>query len=73
MRIKEIQIDGFGVWTGLSVSSLPDTMTVFYGPNEAGKTTLMQFVRATLYGFTPDRRKRYLPPIYGATQVARCA
>ncbi len=67
MKIKDIQIDGFGVWTGLSVDSLRDGMTLFYGPNEAGKTTLMQFVRAMLYGFTPERRTRYLPPIYGGT------
>jgi uncharacterized protein YhaN len=67
MKIKDIQIDGFGVWTGLSVDSLPEGMTLFYGPNEAGKTTLMQFVRAMLYGFTPDRREKYLPPVYGGT------
>ncbi|MEL6105742.1 MAG: AAA family ATPase [Planctomycetota bacterium] len=67
MRVKDLQIDGFGVWTGLSVDSLPDGMTLFYGPNEAGKTTVMQFLRAMLYGFTPDRREKYLPPIYGGT------
>ena len=65
MKIKDIQIEGFGVWSGLNVDSLPDGMTVFYGPNEAGKTTLMQFLRAMLYGFTPDRRSRYLPPVHG--------
>ena len=65
MKIRDIQIDGFGVWSGLSVDSLPSTMTVFYGPNEAGKTTLMQFLRAMFYGFTPERRMRYMPPVYG--------
>jgi uncharacterized protein YhaN len=67
MRVKDIQIDGFGVWSGLAVDSLPDTMTLFYGPNEAGKTTLMQFLRAMFYGFTPERRARYMPPVYGGT------
>ncbi len=67
MKVKDIQIDGFGVWTGLSVDSMPEGMTVFYGPNEAGKTTLMQFLRAMLYGFTEDRREKYLPPVYGGT------
>ncbi len=67
MKVKDIQIDGFGVWTGLSVDSMQDGMTLFYGPNEAGKTTLMQFLRAMLYGFTPDRRGRYLPPLHGGT------
>lgn len=65
MKIKDVQIDGFGVWSELTVHSMPDTMTVFYGPNEAGKTTLMQFLRTMFYGFTPDRKTRYLPPVYG--------
>ncbi len=65
MKIRDIQIDGFGVWSGLSVDSMPDTMTVFYGPNEAGKTTLMQFLRTMFYGFTADRRQRYIPPVHG--------
>ena len=64
MKVRDIQIDGFGVWSGLSVDSLPDGMTVFYGPNEAGKTTLMQFLRTMLYGFTAERRQRYLPPVF---------
>jgi uncharacterized protein YhaN len=65
VKIKDVQIDGFGVWSGLTVDSMPDTMTVFYGPNEAGKTTLMQFLRTMFYGFTADRRARYIPPVYG--------
>jgi uncharacterized protein YhaN len=65
MKIRDIQIDGFGVWSGLSVDSMPDGMTVFYGPNEAGKTTLMNFLRTMFYGFTAERRQRYLPPVHG--------
>lgn len=67
MKVKDIQVDGFGVWSGLAVDSIPETMTLFYGPNEAGKTTLMQFLRAMFYGFTPERRGRYLPPVFGGT------
>lgn len=67
MKVKDLNIDGFGVWTGLSVDSLPDGMTLFYGPNEAGKTTVMQFLRSMFYGFTAERREKYLPPIYGGT------
>ncbi len=65
MKIKDVQIDGFGVWSGMSVHTLPEGMTVFYGPNEAGKTTLMQFMRTMFYGFTAERRHRYLPPVFG--------
>lgn len=65
MKITEINIDGFGVWTDLAITDLSEPLAVFYGANEAGKTTLMQFVRTILYGFSADRRKRYLPPVHG--------
>jgi uncharacterized protein YhaN len=65
MKISEIHVDGFGAWKDLSLGSLSDGVTVFYGPNEAGKTTLMQFIRTVLYGFSPARRMRYLPPVHG--------
>ncbi len=65
MKVRDVQIDGFGVWSGLSVDSMPEGMTVFYGPNEAGKTTLMNFLRTMFYGFTAERRQRYLPPVFG--------
>lgn len=65
MRIESLHIDGFGVWHGLQLDALADRMTIFYGPNEAGKTTLLQFIRTVLYGFSPMRRQRYLPPLHG--------
>ncbi|MBN2021493.1 MAG: AAA family ATPase [Pirellulales bacterium] len=64
MKINAIQVDGFGVWSDLRLGELPEGLSVFCGPNEAGKTTLMQFIRSMLYGFTPERR-RYLPPPRG--------
>lgn len=60
MRITDVEVDRFGVWDALKLNGLSEELTVFYGPNEAGKTTLMQFVRSVLYGFTPERRSRYL-------------
>ena len=65
MQITDLQVDGFGVWKGLTVDSLPGEMTVFFGKNEAGKTTLMQFVRSMLFGFSAERIERYIPPVYG--------
>ena len=67
MKITDIHVDGFGVWNTMSVDELSDGVTLFFGRNEAGKTTLMQFIRAALYGFSPDRRRLYLPPVYGGT------
>ena len=67
MKITDIRIDGFGVWHDLNLERLGPGVTAFYGANEAGKTTLMQYVRSVLYGMTPLRRQRYLPPINGGT------
>ncbi len=60
MKISTLQIDAFGVWHDLRLENLSDGVTAFYGRNEAGKTTVMQFVRSILYGVTDDRRLRYL-------------
>jgi uncharacterized protein YhaN len=65
MRITNISVDGFGVWNGLKVEGLSDSLTVFHGANEAGKTTLLQFLRAMLYGASTGRRQQYLPPLHG--------
>ena len=67
MKISDIGIDGFGVWHDLKLKDLSPRLTAFYGANEAGKTTLMQFVRSVLYGMSPKRRSRYLPPLRGGT------
>ena len=53
MKITDIQIDRFGVWRGLTLPLSSSGLNVFYGPNEAGKTTLLRFVRGILYGFEP--------------------
>lgn len=65
MKLTDLRVDGFGIWSGIGVNHLSDQVTVFYGPNEAGKTTLLQFIRTVLYGFSPERRSRYLPPVHG--------
>ncbi len=43
---------------GSSSSGCPTELNVIYGPNEAGKTTLMQFVRAVFFGFSSRRGAR---------------
>ena len=57
MRIREIHIDGFGRFSGVGYGPLESPVTVFYGPNEAGKSTLLEFVRRVLFGF-PRRSGR---------------
>ncbi len=53
MKLTEIDIDRFRIWRNLLLRLDPSGLNVIYGPNEAGKTTLMRFVRAVLYGFEP--------------------
>ena len=51
MRIREIHVDGFGQFADKPFGPLERPVTVFYGPNEAGKSTLLEFVRRVLFGF----------------------
>ena len=53
MKLTEIDIDRFRIWRSLLLRLDPSGLNVIYGPNEAGKTTLMRFVRSILYGFEP--------------------
>lgn len=55
MIIQSLRIDRFGKWKGLTLKNLETGINLFYGPNEAGKTTLMQFLRTIFYGFSEDR------------------
>ena len=64
MKILALEIDGFGVWSGLKFQRMSEGLNVVYGPNEAGKSTVLHFIRSALYGFSPERR-RYLPPLHG--------
>jgi uncharacterized protein YhaN len=64
LKIHALQIDGYGVWSNLKVERFSDGLNVLYGPNEAGKTTLLQFIRSMLYGYS-DSRRRYFPPVHG--------
>lgn len=65
MKITDLEINGFGVWNGLKLEEFSDNLTVLYGGNEAGKTTLMQFVRGVCFGFDSQHLRRYFPPVHG--------
>ncbi len=64
MKIKSLYIDGFGKFHNWKPPvNFSEGLTVCVGPNEAGKTTLLAFIRRMLYGF-PDGRSNlnhYLP------------
>jgi uncharacterized protein YhaN len=50
VRITRIHVEGFGVLRDRTYR-LDGPLTLFYGRNEAGKSTLMGFLRAVLFGF----------------------
>jgi uncharacterized protein YhaN len=62
MIIKEIQIYGYGKLENITISNL-DHFTVFYGENEAGKSTIMSFIHSMLFGFPTkvQTEQRYEP------------
>lgn len=50
MKLTHVSIDHFGRWQDLDLP-LQQDFSLFYGPNEAGKSTLLRFVRGVLFGF----------------------
>ena len=86
LSIKKIQIYGFGKHENVTIS-LHDHVTVFYGMNEAGKTTIQQFILQMLFGFPTKQQtlQKYEPktstkfggqltvshPIYGECTIER--
>ena len=55
MYIKSFHIEEFGPLENIDVQNLPQTMAVFLGDNEAGKSSSMEFIRSMLTGI-PNRR-----------------
>ncbi|MDU0204024.1 AAA family ATPase [Paenibacillus sp. MAH-36] len=62
MKIVSIQVEGFGSLRQRQLDT-DSPLALFYGANEAGKSTLMGFVRAVLFGFPTrqNRSERYEP------------
>ena len=69
MKITSLEIERFGLWAGLTLPALSDGINVFYGANETGKSTLLEFIRAILYGFGSDRQRFIRTP--GKTNRSR--
>ncbi len=71
MRIERIELDGFGRFAD-AAWTLGEGLTVVLGANEAGKTTLLNAVRALLFGFEATRDGRtWYPPLAGGRRGGR--
>lgn len=67
MRIESLHIDRFGKLRDFDLT-LEEGLTLIYGRNESGKSTVMAFLRAMLYGLNgksasieQNDRRRYMP------------
>lgn len=58
MKLERIHIERFGAWQNLDLPVDSEGISVYYGANEAGKSTLMKFVRGVLYGFPKNESGR---------------
>ncbi len=63
MILKQLKIYGYGKWLNKTFD-LSSGLQVFYGPNEAGKSTLIDFIMSILFGFLNKRQAihgQYIP------------
>lgn len=51
MRLKKIKIINFGQLSNLSFDLPSDKLNVFFGANEAGKSTTVAFIKQVMFGF----------------------
>ncbi len=63
MQIRELHIDGFGIFANKRITGLTPGINIIYGKNEFGKTTMLEFIRRILFGFPTKKEKTnlYLP------------
>lgn len=63
MRITRLHLDGFGLFHDRTFTGLDAGFVLFCGENETGKSTLLGFIRAILFGFPRSNSKdpSYLP------------
>lgn len=57
MRILGWHIEGYGLFADYPVSGLSPGLNIFFGANEAGKSTLLEFLREMLFGIELSRNK----------------
>ena len=68
MQLREIHIDGFGIFCNTRLTGLKPGINIIYGKNEFGKTTLLEFIRRILFGFPTKKDKTNLyNPINGGS------
>ncbi len=70
MRIAKLHIEGFGIFTDRELpqqGELAEGLNVIHGPNEAGKSTVLAFIQAVLFGFPRANSEDHIPALYSDT------
>jgi len=62
MIIERIEVERFGGIADVTIDHLGPGVEVLHGTNETGKTSLLEFVRAVLFGFAGSFRRGVLDP-----------
>ncbi|WP_054654286.1 ATP-binding protein [Lentilactobacillus kisonensis] len=57
MNIKSLTIYGYGKWIDQRIP-IDHKLQVIYGPNEAGKSTIIDFIESMLFGFQNKKTSR---------------
>ncbi|MEG2255011.1 MAG: AAA family ATPase [Vagococcus sp.] len=66
MKLRQLKIDGFGKFNNQVITIDPQNQLIF-GDNEAGKSSIYQFIRTILFGFPKKREMtRDFTPTSGA-------
>jgi len=60
LRIEKVEIEGFGKFKDFEIE-FGKKLNLIYGPNNAGKTTLANFIRYILSGARVEEMERYRP------------
>lgn len=73
MKIDSIYIDGFGIFHQQSIARLDRSpLSLILGNNEAGKSTLLGFIRTILFGFPrANAREPHYPALTGGNLGGR--
>ncbi len=71
MYLSGFHLDGFGIYHGQTLTGIPPGLVLFLGDNEAGKTTLMEFIRAVLFGLRKPGKENHYPPYRGGIHGGR--
>ncbi|WP_026672508.1 ATP-binding protein [Alkalihalobacterium bogoriense] len=67
MNILSLTIYGFGKFQNQNFDHFSEGLHLFYGKNEAGKSTILAFIRSVLYGFPQKTKSNRFEPKTGTT------